>query len=90
MVAFISTVFGMMMAVASDIPELENQQQYKHDVHNSFLYDDHWRPIGLFAPPHHEVIDQFAQISQPMRQAIVAVEAYSANRGELASIGGNM
>ena len=49
--AIVSTVFGMMMAVASDIPQIENEQQYKHELANSFLYDDHWRPIGLFARP---------------------------------------
>jgi penicillin-binding protein 1A len=71
--AVISTVFGMMMAVASDLPQIENNRQYAAAV-NSYLYDDHWHLIGLFAPPHHEVIDKFQQISRPMRQAIVAVE----------------
>ena len=27
--AVVSTVFGMMMAVASDLPQIENRQQYK-------------------------------------------------------------
>ena len=35
------------MAVASDVPQLENQQQYRV-AENSYLYDDHWRPIGIF------------------------------------------
>jgi penicillin-binding protein 1A len=71
--AFISTVFGMMMAVASDVPQLENRQQYRLAA-NSFLYDDHWRPIGILAPPNHVVIDQPFEISQSMKNAIVAVE----------------
>src|SRR6185312_5730850 len=71
--AVISTVFGMMMAVASDLPQIENKQQYRTAA-NSYLYDDHWHLIGQFAPPNHEAIDQFDQISQPMRQAIVSVE----------------
>jgi penicillin-binding protein 1A len=71
--AFVSTVFGMMMAVASDLPQLENKQQYKLEA-NSFLFDDKWRPIGLFAPPNNVVIDQYGDISQPARDAIVAVE----------------
>ncbi|HET9105076.1 MAG TPA: transglycosylase domain-containing protein [Solirubrobacteraceae bacterium] len=71
--ALISTVFGMMMAVASDLPQIENRQEYHHEV-NSYLYDDRWRPIGLFAPPNHDVIDTFAQISPYMRRAIVALE----------------
>ena len=71
--AVISTVFGMMMAVASDLPQIENKQQYRTAA-NSFLYDDHWHLIGQFAPPNHEAIDQFDQISWGMRRAIVAVE----------------
>ena len=71
--ALISTLFGMMMAVASDLPEIENRQQYGHEV-NSYLYDDHWRPIGIFAPPTHDVIDTYGQISESMRDAIISVE----------------
>src|SRR5947209_1813751 len=71
--AVISTVFGMMMAVASDLPQLENRQQYKLET-NSFLYDDHWRPIGLFAPPDNVVIDRYGEISPYMSNAIVSVE----------------
>ncbi|MBV9423237.1 MAG: transglycosylase domain-containing protein, partial [Solirubrobacterales bacterium] len=72
--AIVSTVFGMMMAVASDVPLIENEQQYRHELHNSLLYDDHWRPIGLFAPPNHVVIDSYGDISRYMRDGIVAVE----------------
>jgi len=71
--AVVSTVFGMMTAVASDLPQLENTNQYAVG-RNSYLYDDHWRPIGLFAPPNHEVIDGWRQISPAMIRAIVAVE----------------
>ncbi|HEX3832733.1 MAG TPA: hypothetical protein VHW04_12225, partial [Solirubrobacteraceae bacterium] len=56
--AIVSTIFGMMMAVASDLPQLENRQQYKEEK-NSYLYDDMWRPIGIFAPPNHVVIDTY-------------------------------
>jgi penicillin-binding protein 1A len=71
--ALISTVFGMMMAVASDLPQLENRAQYRKAA-NSFLYDDHWRPIGIFAPPNNVVLDRFDQVSTWMRRSIVAVE----------------
>jgi penicillin-binding protein 1A len=71
--ALISTLFGMMMAVASDLPQLENKQQYRLAA-NSYLYDDHWRPIGLFAPPNHVVIDTSGQIAQSMKYAIVSIE----------------
>ncbi|MBV9944792.1 MAG: transglycosylase domain-containing protein [Solirubrobacterales bacterium] len=71
--AVVSTVFGMMMAVASDLPQIENRQQYRAAA-NSYLYDNHWHLIGLFAPPNHEVIVHFQQISPWMRRAIVSVE----------------
>ena len=44
------------MAVASDLPQLENKRQYGKEV-NSYMYDDQGRPIGIFAPPNHDVID---------------------------------
>jgi len=71
--AVVSTVFGMMMAVASDLPQIENRQVYRAAA-NSYLYDDHWHLIGQFAPPNHEVIDSFQEISPWMRRAIVSVE----------------
>ena len=39
--ALISTIFGMLMAVASDLPSLENRAQYKA-AKNSVLYADNW------------------------------------------------
>jgi penicillin-binding protein 1A len=71
--AVVSTVFGMMMAVASDLPQIENRQVYRAAA-NSYVYDDHWHLIGQFAPPNHEAIDTFQQISPWMRRAIVSVE----------------
>ncbi|HUE26173.1 MAG TPA: biosynthetic peptidoglycan transglycosylase, partial [Solirubrobacteraceae bacterium] len=63
----------MMMAVASDVPELENQQQYRVQE-NSYLYDDHWNPIGIFQAPDPEVIDSWDRISPTMINAIISVE----------------
>jgi penicillin-binding protein 1A len=72
-IAIASLVFGMMMAVASGLPQLENKQQYGKEV-NSSLYDDQGRLIGIFAPPDHNVIDTYQGLGQNMRQAIVSVE----------------
>jgi penicillin-binding protein 1A len=77
--AVISTLFGMMMAVASDIPQIENQAEYRHVGTNSFgtnsyLYDDQWRPIGPFLAPNPEVIDSWNRISLAVIHAVVAVE----------------
>jgi penicillin-binding protein 1A len=72
--ALVSMIFGMLMAVASDIPQIENRQQYRHEA-NSYLYDDHGHLIGILEPPTHQVIIQnFQQISPWIRRAIVAVE----------------
>ncbi len=72
--ALVSTVFGMMMSVASDIPQIENEQQYKSEK-NSYLYDDTGKLIGILAPPTHTVvIEHFDQISYWLRRAVVAVE----------------
>jgi penicillin-binding protein 1A len=75
--ALVSTAFGMMMAVASDIPQIENQREYKTLAKNSYLYDDHRRPIGPFLAPDPEVIDTWSGksgISPAAVHAVVAVE----------------
>ncbi|MDQ6777187.1 MAG: transglycosylase domain-containing protein [Actinomycetota bacterium] len=72
--ALVSTAFGMMMAVAQDLPQLENLAQYKHSA-NSMLYDDQGRLIGIFAPPNNAVVVQhISQISKYMQDATIAVE----------------
>jgi penicillin-binding protein 1A len=70
----ISICFGMMMAVASDIPLIENQAEYQHLGSNSYLYDDHWRPIGPVLARNPEVIDTWQQISPAAIRAVIAVE----------------
>src|SRR5579875_3209530 len=72
-IAAASLVFGMMMAVASNLPQLENKRQYGPEA-NSYLYDDHNRLIGIFSPPDPEVIDNFQGLGRTMRMAIVSVE----------------
>ena len=74
LLAFVSAVFGMAMSVTHDLPKLENRAQFALQK-NSYLYDDHWRPIGILEPPTtHQVIDSWQDISQAMVHAIVAVE----------------
>src|ERR1700749_2224588 len=63
--AIVSTIFGMMMAVAFDLPQIENRAEYQKPGISSYLYDDHWRKIGLLAPPNSEVIDDFDRL-RPM------------------------
>ena len=71
--ALVSTVFGMLLAVASDLPQLENTAVFAQG-RTSYLYDDHGRPIGPLLPSNHEVIDKWPQISPWMVKAIISVE----------------
>jgi penicillin-binding protein 1A len=73
LLALVSTLFGMLTAVASDLPQIENQRQFGAE-HNSYLYDDMGRPIGLLAPPNHNVIDDYQQLGKYSRQAVVSIE----------------
>ena len=38
LLAFVSWIFGIMMAVAQDLPSLENREQYQR-AENSVVYD---------------------------------------------------
>jgi penicillin-binding protein 1A len=71
--AVISTLFGALTSIASDLPRLENTVQFSHTV-DSYMYDDHGHPIGPLAPASTPAIDRWGQISPNMRNAIVAVE----------------
>ncbi|HYI17149.1 MAG TPA: transglycosylase domain-containing protein [Solirubrobacteraceae bacterium] len=67
--AFVSTVFGMMMAVTSDLPELQ-----KPRTANSVLQDRNGRNLGLLTGNQQRVFIRSDEISPRMKQAIVAIE----------------
>src|SRR4051794_10352968 len=71
--ALVSTVFGMMMAVASDLPQLENEPRFRH-ARNSTLVDAHGRPLGLVVSNQNLVLVGYDRISPAMRHAIISVE----------------
>src|SRR4051812_13359403 len=73
LLALISTVFGMMMAVASDLPDLENRKEYQ-DARNSVLYDVHGQELGVLTNNLSRVLVGYDQISPDMRTAIIAIE----------------
>jgi penicillin-binding protein 1A len=83
--ALISTVFGMLMAVASDLPSLENRAQYVK-AKNSVLYADNW---GCRQPGHNDdkcteiakltgnqnrILVGENQISPNVKNAVIAIE----------------
>ena len=71
--AVVSTVFGMMMAVASDLPSLESLPQAA-SAKNSVLYDARNRRLGLLTSNQNRVIVPYEDISVAMRHAIIAIE----------------
>jgi len=71
--AIVSTLFGMMMAVASDLPNLENRKEYQ-DAKNSTLLDAQGRQLGVLTNNQSRVLVSYDDISLNMRNAIIAVE----------------
>src|SRR4051812_17748673 len=85
LLALISTIFGMLMAVASDLPGLENRAQYK-SAKNSVLYADNW---GCKNPGHDDekcleiakltgnqnrILVGEGEISPNVKNAVIAIE----------------
>ncbi|HTW13115.1 MAG TPA: transglycosylase domain-containing protein, partial [Solirubrobacteraceae bacterium] len=70
--ATISVLFGMLTAIASDLPQLVPTAPPASV--DSYLYDSTGEPIGVLAPPTAKVLVGWNQISPNMVHAIVAVE----------------
>ena len=71
--AVVSTVFGMMMAVAQDLPSLENRQEYKNS-RNSVLLDDTGRQLAVLTGNRNRILVSNTQISPAMQHATIAIE----------------
>jgi penicillin-binding protein 1A len=74
LLAFVSTVFGMMMAVASDLPQLENREQYRSNKNNSVLLDYRGRQLGILTNNQNVVLVGQYQIAPAMKHATIAIE----------------
>jgi penicillin-binding protein 1A len=73
LLAIVSTLFGMMMAVASDLPDLENRKEYQ-DARNSELLDINKKPLGVLTNNQSRVLVSSGDISSYMKNAIIAIE----------------
>ncbi|MEA2450177.1 MAG: penicillin-binding protein [Thermoleophilaceae bacterium] len=73
LLALMSTVFGMMMAVAHELPQLEAAAQLKAAV-NSTLSDDHGNQIARLVGNENRVIDSDDEISPHIKNAVIAIE----------------
>jgi len=72
MLGGVSALFGMLMAVAADLPALENRQEYK-DARNSELLDRSGKPLGVLTQQNRVLVDEQG-ISSAMKHAIIAIE----------------
>ncbi len=71
--AGISLVFGMMMAVAADLPALEQIPQVAKSK-NSILYDVQKRPLTTLRSNDGRVLVSSRQISPNLKNAVIAIE----------------
>jgi penicillin-binding protein 1A len=71
--ALASTIFGMVMAVARDIPNLESKVQYA-EAKNSEVFDAEGRKIGTLLSNNQRRLIESEDISPYMKEAAVAIE----------------
>jgi len=72
--ALVSTVFGMMMAVAQDLPELEAQNEFRA-ARNSVLVDNTGnRRVAVLTGAENRILVRSSQISSNVKRAVIAIE----------------
>src|SRR3954453_2912680 len=72
LLALVSTVFGMMMAVAADVNGLDTSQIFRV-AHSSRITDVHGRPLGILSDQNRVVVP-LAKVSMAMQNAVIATE----------------
>ena len=73
LIAGVSMVFGMMMSIAGNLPQLETKAQFA-EAKNSEVYDAAGRKIGTLLSNNQRILVDSDQISPYVKQAAVAVE----------------
>jgi penicillin-binding protein 1A len=71
--AVVSMVFGMMMAVSKDLPAIYDFAQFKASK-NSEVFDVSGEPIGTLTSNQNKILLSSGQISPNMKNAVVSVE----------------
>jgi penicillin-binding protein 1A len=72
LLGLVSFVFGMFMAVASDLPSLDNKAEY-NNARNSVLLDDLGRPLGVLSRQNQILLEPH-QIPQIVKDAVISIE----------------
>jgi penicillin-binding protein 1A len=71
--AFVSWIFGIMMALAGDLPQLESRAQYA-EAENSIVYDINGEEIATLTNNQGRILVESADIAPVMKEATVAIE----------------
>ena len=71
--AFISWIFGIMMAVAQDLPQLEDRAQFKA-AENSVVYDITGERIATLTNGNGRILIDSEDIPPVMKEATVSIE----------------
>jgi penicillin-binding protein 1A len=71
--ALVSFVFGMMMAVSQDLPAIYDFAQYKASK-NSEVFDATGAPIGTLTSNQNKILVSSEQISPNVKNAVVSIE----------------
>ena len=71
--AMVSTIFGMMVSLSRDVPQLENKEQYAQ-AKNSEVFDSEGRKIGTVLSNTQRILVESEDISPYIKQAVVAIE----------------
>ena len=73
LLALVSWVFGIMMAVAQDLPALENRAQFER-AENSVILDRNGKTLATLTNNEGRVLVESDEIAPVMKEAVVAVE----------------
>jgi len=73
LLAFVSWIFGIMMAVAQDLPALENRAQFAR-AQNPIVYDVNGEEIATLTNNEGRILLPSEDIASTMKEAVVAVE----------------
>src|SRR5919204_4873435 len=72
--ALVSTVFGMMMAVAQDLPSLESQNEFKAAKNSILLDASGKRQLAVLTGENNRILVTSHFISPNVKHAVVAIE----------------
>ena len=72
LLALVSTVFGMMMAVAADVNGLDTTQVFR-EAHSSRIVDVRGQPLGILSDQNRVVVP-LTKVSMAMQNAVIAIE----------------